>query len=110
MVNAESLAGGWYKLFLDYLILSPCAFSEIKDAVSVEKAVLTTLLYFTSTLKKTHTPEKDFLPGYPILFIKRNGIMVNVEILAGGWYKLIFDYLIISHCAFSEIKDAVRVE
>ena len=28
---------------------------------------------------------------------KSHGIMVNAETLAGGWYKLISDYLIISH-------------
>ena len=48
-------------------------------------------------LEKRQPPEKGFLFGYPIVFKKRNGIMVNAETLAGGLYKLIYDYLIISH-------------
>ena len=35
-------------------------------------------------LEKRQPPEKGFLFGYPIVFKKRNGIMVNAETLAGG--------------------------
>jgi len=48
------------------------------------------------------TPENGFLLSYPMVQIKRNGIMENVETLAGGLYKLIYDYLMFSHCAIPE--------
>ena len=35
--------------------------------------------------------------GCPIVSIKRNGILVNAGTLADGWYKLIYDYLMLSH-------------
>ena len=48
-------------------------------------------------LEKRQPPEKGFLFGYPIVFKKRNGIMVNAETLAGGLYKLNYDYFMLSH-------------
>ena len=56
-------------------------------------------------------PEKGVLFGYPIVSKKRDGIMVNAETLSGGCYKIIFDYLIISHflseLGFIGLKDCM---
>ena len=35
--------------------------------------------------------------GYPIVSIRFNGIMENAETIAGGWYKIIYDYLMLSY-------------
>ena len=51
----------------------------------------------TSSLKKEQPPEKGVLFGYPILLKKHDGIRVNVETIAGGWYNFIYDYLMLSH-------------
>ena len=52
-------------------------------------------IYFL--LEKKQPSEKGVLFGYPIVSKKRDGITVIAETLAGGLYKLIYDYLIISH-------------
>ena len=47
--------------------------------------------------EKRQPQEKAVLFGYPIVSIRCNGIIINAETLAGGWYELIYDYLILSH-------------
>ena len=60
---------------------------------SCRQAGLKTLLLYVWTLvlffclEKRQPAEKGFLFGYPIVFKKRNGIMVDDETLAGGLYK-----------------------
>ena len=50
-------------------------------------------LYF----EKRQPPEKGLLFSYRILLKRRDGIIENDESLAGGWYKFISDYLILSY-------------
>ena len=69
MENAETIAGGWYNSFSDYLILSH--YLRILPGFKLEYGAGATLSYI-------------ILSGYPILFNNSNGIMVNAETLAGG--------------------------
>ena len=68
MVNAETLAGGWYKSFYDYLILS----HSLRDWELGEFRFTEFLWCFTSTMKKERerfTPPSlplSIQPAYPI--------------------------------------------
>ena len=97
MVNAETFAGGWYKIISDYLILSHfCDIGSLVFGICELRFIMSGPGALLQPWKNVASP-KGVLFGYPITSKKRDGIMVIAETFAGGWYNVISDYLIISY-------------